>query len=73
VSGVLPALLPPRALAFGIGALERTPVVRGDAVVPGVRLRCTLAADPSAVDEATAARVIAALRRYLEDPIQMLF
>jgi len=72
VTAVWPIVNPPHACIVGIGAVESTPVVRGDRVVPGSVMRCTLSADHRAVDGAIGARWLARFRHYVEDPREMI-
>ena len=72
VTAVWPIVNPPHACILGIGAVEEVPVVEDGAVVPGERMTCTLSADHRAVDGAIGARLLAAFRRYVEDPLEMV-
>jgi len=72
VTAVWPIVNPPHACILGIGAVEQVPVVEDDAVVPGVRMTCTLSADHRAVDGAVGARLLSSFRRYVEDPLEMI-
>lgn len=72
ITAVWPILNPPHACILGIGAVERVPVVEGDAVVPGAVMRCALSADHRAVDGAVGAQWLSRFRRYVEDPPEMI-
>ncbi|MCA9511357.1 MAG: 2-oxo acid dehydrogenase subunit E2, partial [Myxococcales bacterium] len=72
ITAVWPIVNPPHACILGIGAVEDVPVVRDGAVVPGRRMTATLAADHRAVDGAVGARLLAAFRRYVEQPLDMM-
>ena len=72
ITAVWPIVNPPHACILGIGQVERVPVVEGDAVVPGSRMTCTLSGDHRAVDGAIGAQLLAAFKRYIEDPLQMI-
>ncbi len=63
---------PPSACILAIGAIRDVPVVRGDEVVPGKRMKLTLSCDHRVVDGATGAAFLGSLQRYLEDPLTML-
>ena len=47
-------------------------MVKGDAVVPGHRLACTLSCDHRVVDGAIGATFLRELRRLVEHPTTML-
>jgi pyruvate dehydrogenase E2 component (dihydrolipoyllysine-residue acetyltransferase) len=72
VSSITPIVNPPAACILGVGTIEERPVVAEGRVVPGHTMRCTLAADHRAVDGATGAELMAALRRRLEDPLALM-
>ena len=72
ITAVWPIVNPPHACILGIGAVEEVPVVRDGEVVPGARMTATLAADHRAVDGAVGARLLAAFRRYVEQPLDMV-
>jgi pyruvate dehydrogenase E2 component (dihydrolipoamide acetyltransferase) len=72
VETVYPILNPPQACILGVGAAEEQPVVRGGEIVVGRIAALTLAADHRAVDGAVGARLLAALRARLEDPLGMM-
>ena len=72
VTAVWPIVNPPHACILGIGGVEEVPVVEDGAVVPGVRMTCTLSADHRAVDGAVGAQLLTAFRRYVEDPLEMI-
>jgi pyruvate dehydrogenase E2 component (dihydrolipoamide acetyltransferase) len=63
---------PPNACILAIGAIRDVPVVRGDEVVPGKRMKVTLSCDHRVVDGATGAKFLQTLRQYLEEPLTML-
>lgn len=63
---------PPHASILAVGAGEKRAVIRGDQVVAATMMSVTLSTDHRAVDGALAAQLIAAFRRYVEDPWQML-
>jgi len=72
VGALWPILNPPQATIFGIGAATPRAVVRDGAIVARQVATLTLSADHRALDGATGARLLAALREGLEDPLQLL-
>ncbi|MBM4357363.1 MAG: 2-oxo acid dehydrogenase subunit E2 [Deltaproteobacteria bacterium] len=63
---------PPEGAILAVGAIRSEPVVRGDAVVPGRRMKMTLSCDHRVVDGAVGAKFLAELRKVLEHPLQIL-
>lgn len=63
---------PPEGAILAIGGVRSEPVVAGDAVVPGKRMRMTLSCDHRVVDGAVGAAFLAELRKVLESPTQIL-
>ena len=72
IETVYPILNPPQACILGVGAAEEQPVVRDGSVGVGRVAALTLAADHRAVDGAVGARLLAAIRARLEDPLGMM-
>ena len=61
---------PPQSLILAVGAIIKKPVVNdADEIVPGLRLNIGLSGDHRVVDGAVGAEYLAALRRYLEQPV----
>jgi pyruvate dehydrogenase E2 component (dihydrolipoamide acetyltransferase) len=73
VTSLYPIINPPQSCILGVGAVEERPIVIGGQLAVGRVLSCTLAADHRALDGATGARFLTELRRYLEDPLSMVF
>nr|BCX00927.1 MAG: acetyltransferase component of pyruvate dehydrogenase complex [Bacteroidota bacterium] len=63
---------PPNACILAIGAIRDVPVVEGDQIRPGKRMRLTLSCDHRVVDGAMGARFLATLKGLLENPLAML-
>lgn len=63
---------PPQAAILAVGAVQRRPVVEGDALVAGSIMRCTLSVDHRAIDGALAGRWLAEFRRLVESPMSLL-
>jgi pyruvate dehydrogenase E2 component (dihydrolipoamide acetyltransferase) len=60
---------PPEAAILAVGSVRQTPVVDGDVVRIGRRMKLTLSVDHRVVDGATAARFLQTLTRMLENPL----
>jgi len=63
---------PPHATILAVGAGEQRPVVRDGAVVVATMMTVTLSTDHRAVDGALGAELLAAFKRYVENPLAML-
>jgi pyruvate dehydrogenase E2 component (dihydrolipoamide acetyltransferase) len=63
---------PPEACILAVGAVRKLPVVVGDQVRIGHRMRVTLSSDHRVVDGAVAAQFLQEVRRLLESPISLL-
>ena len=62
----------PNSAILSVGAIEKKPVVKEDAVVVGNTMKLTLACDHRTVDGATGAHFLQSLRLYIENPIRLL-
>lgn len=63
---------PPQAAILAAGAGEQRPVIRDGQVVPATVVSLALSSDHRIIDGAVAARFMAALKQYLEQPATML-
>jgi len=72
VDSVYPILNPPQAGILGLGAATQRPVARDGELAVATAMTLTLAADHRAVDGAVGAQLLTAVRRRLEDPLEML-
>ena len=63
---------PPQAAILAVGAGEQRPVVRDSEIVPAAVMTCTLSVDHRVVDGAIGARLLGAIKRYIEYPPAML-
>jgi pyruvate dehydrogenase E2 component (dihydrolipoamide acetyltransferase) len=63
---------PPEGAILAVGTIRKEPVVAGDAIVPGRRMRFTMSCDHRVIDGATGAKFMAALKKALEEPAMML-
>ena len=68
VSSLFAILNPPQSCILGVGAITERPVVRDGAVAVGSMMTVTLSADHRAIDGATGAELLGALKAFLEDP-----
>ena len=67
-----PILTLPQCAVLGIGQIARVPVVDGDRIVPGLVVPLSLTFDHRVVDGGPAARFLATLRGFIEDPLPHL-
>jgi pyruvate dehydrogenase E2 component (dihydrolipoamide acetyltransferase) len=63
---------PPHATILAVGAGEKRVVVKNDAPAVATVMSVTLSTDHRAVDGALGAELLAAFRRYIENPMGML-
>ena len=62
----------PNSAILSVGAIEKKPVVKEEAIVVGNTMKLTLACDHRTVDGATGAQFLQTLRSYIENPIHLL-
>ena len=72
VESIQLSVVPPSVCALGTGALVERPVAEDGELGVGLVLSCTLTADSRAIDPQSAARLLAAFKLRLEDPLEML-
>ena len=60
---------PPDSAILAVGAVRKQPVVVGDEIRPGQRMKVTLGSDHRVIDGALAAQFLAEIRRLLENPL----
>jgi pyruvate dehydrogenase E2 component (dihydrolipoamide acetyltransferase) len=60
---------PPDSAILAVGAVKKVPVVVGDDLAVGQRMRVTLSSDHRVVDGVLAAQFLAEVRRLLENPV----
>jgi len=71
--GTFAAILnPPQACILAVGAAEPRPVVKDGGLAVATVMTATLSVDHRVVDGATAARLLAAFKAVIEDPLRML-
>jgi pyruvate dehydrogenase E2 component (dihydrolipoamide acetyltransferase) len=63
---------PPESGILAVGAVRKVPVVKGDQLAVGHRMKATLSSDHRVVDGALAAQFLAEVRRLLENPAGLL-
>jgi len=63
---------PPEAAILAVGSAQQVPVVEGDEIVPGWRMKATISVDHRVSDGAEAAQFMQALAKYLEEPLRLL-
>jgi pyruvate dehydrogenase E2 component (dihydrolipoamide acetyltransferase) len=63
---------PPQATILAVGAATRRPVVVGEEIRIGTRMDCTLSCDHRVVDGALGARLLAAFRDLIEQPLRLM-
>jgi pyruvate dehydrogenase E2 component (dihydrolipoamide acetyltransferase) len=63
---------PPQAGILAVGAGEQRPVVKDGALASATMMTATLSADHRLVDGATGAELLAAFKRYAQEPLAML-
>jgi len=63
---------PPHATILAIGAGEKRPIVKDDALAIATMMSVTLSTDHRCVDGALGAELLAAFKSYIENPMSML-
>ncbi len=63
---------PPEGAILAVGAVAEKPVVEGDRIGMGRRMRVTLSCDHRVMDGAMGARFLQDLKRLLEEPLRLL-
>jgi pyruvate dehydrogenase E2 component (dihydrolipoamide acetyltransferase) len=71
VENFMAVLTPPHAAALAIGAVRTVPVVQGNTVGIGKRMRVTLSCDHRAIHTAQAARFLQGFKEILEKPLAL--
>ena len=71
VAEFIAVINPPQAAILAVGAITRVPVVSGDEITVGSRMKLSVSADHRAVDGAEVARFLQAVRGYLERPMTL--
>ncbi len=63
---------PPESCILAVGALKKTPIVVNDSIQVGQVMKITLSADHRIVDGALGAQFLQALKKLLENPINLV-
>jgi pyruvate dehydrogenase E2 component (dihydrolipoamide acetyltransferase) len=63
---------PPDSAILAVGAVRKVPVVDGETIRPGHRMKVTMSSDHRVIDGALAAQFLAEVRRLLEAPVGLL-
>jgi pyruvate dehydrogenase E2 component (dihydrolipoamide acetyltransferase) len=62
---------PPESAILAVGSVQKVPVVVGDEIRPGHRMKVTLSSDHRVIDGALAAQFLAEVRRLLQSPLSL--
>jgi pyruvate dehydrogenase E2 component (dihydrolipoamide acetyltransferase) len=65
-------ITPPQSCVLSVGGMRRVPILDGDAVRPGTRIKLGLAVDHRVLDGVKAAQFLDGLRNLLEQPDELL-
>ncbi|MFZ4741146.1 MAG: dihydrolipoamide acetyltransferase family protein [Bacteroidales bacterium] len=68
----VPVINYPQAAILGIGRILKKPVVKDDAVVPGIIMPLSLSVDHRIVDGGETARFVNQIMEYLSDPVSLI-
>ena len=63
---------PPDSAILAVGAVRKVPVVDGETIRPGHRMKVTMSSDHRVIDGALAAQFLAEVRRLLEAPVGLV-
>jgi pyruvate dehydrogenase E2 component (dihydrolipoamide acetyltransferase) len=63
---------PPDSAILAVGAVRKVPVVDGETIRPGHRMKVTMSSDHRVIDGALSAQFLAEVRRLLESPVGLL-
>lgn len=63
---------PPNSCILAIGAIRDVPVVKNGELAVGKRMKLTLSCDHRVVDGATGSRFLDTVKKYLEEPLNLL-
>ena len=63
---------PPEAAILAVGSAQKVPVVDGDTLKIGTRMKATISADHRVTDGAEAAQFMQTLAKYIEEPMRLM-
>lgn len=63
---------PPHSSILAVGQGEKRPVVKNDQLTVATMMSCTLSCDHRVIDGALGAELLAAFKRFIEEPVTML-
>jgi pyruvate dehydrogenase E2 component (dihydrolipoamide acetyltransferase) len=63
---------PPEAAILAVGSAQKVPVVDGDSLKVGMRMKATISADHRVTDGAEAAQYMQMLAQFIEQPMRLL-
>lgn len=63
---------PPEAAILAVGAVREIPVVVGNQIVPGLRMKATISVDHRVSDGAEAAQFMQSIAKYFNEPLRLL-
>jgi pyruvate dehydrogenase E2 component (dihydrolipoamide acetyltransferase) len=72
VDNFIAIINPPEAAILAVGSVRKVPVVAGEGLAIGQRLKVTLAADHRVTDGAEAAQWLQDFRTFIEHPVRLL-
>ncbi len=72
VENFIAIINPPEAAILAIGTAREVPVVKNGQVVPGLRMKATVAVDHRVSDGVEAAQFLQAMAKYIEEPLRLL-
>jgi pyruvate dehydrogenase E2 component (dihydrolipoamide acetyltransferase) len=72
VSSFFAVINPPQATILAVGAAQKRLIARGEVAASAMMMTVTLSTDHRALDGATAAKLLAAFKRGIENPMMLL-
>ena len=63
---------PPEAAILAVGSVMKAPVVKGNTLAGGQRVKATISADHRVTDGAEAAQFMQAFKKKLEEPLRLV-
>jgi pyruvate dehydrogenase E2 component (dihydrolipoamide acetyltransferase) len=72
VENFIAIINPPEAAILAVGAAREVPVVKNGQIVPGLRMKATIAVDHRVSDGVEAAQFMQSMAKYIEEPLRLL-